>query len=112
MASVNYVKDPRGQLEKVLERLGWVRVTDRLYLDTCRWLREESGLWENDRSRLFVDEIGVFLYRLEEPTDESRWVRTWVRTAGLSHDRIFPNKHELVFDGGRLDLGNGAWLLT
>ena len=104
MASVNYVKDPRRQLEKVLEKLGWERVTDRLYLDTCRWLREESGLWENDRSRLFVDEIGVFLYRL----DGGRWVRT----AGLSHDRIFPNKHELVFDGGRLDLGNGAWLLT
>ena len=104
--------DPKEKLEKILEKLGWERVTDRLYLDSCRWVREEEGLWENDKSRLLVDGTGVFLFRADvvNPTGSWRRVRGWVRTAGLSHDRISPRTHELVFPNGwRLDLGNGAW---
>jgi hypothetical protein len=81
-----FIKDPGGKLEKVLERLDWERV--------------EPGLWEKDRSRLLVDNIGIFLYRLKSGA--------WVRTYGLAHDLISPRTHEIVFlDGSRLDLETG-----
>jgi hypothetical protein len=91
-------KNPGRKLEKFLEVHQWERVTDRFYLETSRWQRFESGLWEKGRSRLLVDNIGVFLYRLKNGA--------WVRTQGLSHDLV--SQEEIVFqDGSTLDLLTG-----
>ena len=97
-----FIKDPAGKLERVLERLEWERVADRFDLETSHWHRAEPGLWEKWPSRLLVDNVGIFFYRLKD----SRWVRTH----GLAHDLISPRTHEIVFiDGSRLDLETGEW---
>jgi hypothetical protein len=62
----NYQKSPDKGLEKVLQ--------------VCEWERMGPGLWEKGRSRLMVDNVGLFLYRL--------LAGAWVRSAGLSHDLI------------------------
>lgn len=49
-------------------------------LENREWRRLGSGLWSKKRSRLLVDNTGVFLFRL--------LAGYWVRTAGLTHDRI------------------------
>lgn len=62
----NYQRDPAKELEQVLR--------------TCGWKRIERGLWEKKACRLYVDEIGIFLYRL--------YNSQWVRTRGRSHNLI------------------------
>ena len=46
----------------------------------CQWRHVGLGLWEKGRSRLLVDNIGVFLYRCQDGF--------WLRMHGLSHPRI------------------------
>jgi hypothetical protein len=86
----NYETVPGEALEKVLE--------------SCRWCRVRGGerrLWEMGRSRILVDEIGIFLYR-------DFGGQVWVRTAGLSHNRIrHLRKRFLQFDGFTIDLLTG-----
>ena len=83
-----YQKDPARDLEEVLR--------------DCFWNKVAPGLWEKSRSRLLVDHIGIFLYRLL-----AGW---WVRTAGLSHNRIkvlHLRERVIRFDDFEIDLITG-----
>ena len=83
----NYHKHPDKDLEVVLR--------------ACAWEKVGAGLWQKGASRLFVDVVGVFFYRLIN--------HRWQRTHGLTHNRITLGPHNaIVFrDGGRLDLRTG-----
>lgn len=65
-----YKADPAADLAEVLE--------------ACLWERVRPGLWEKGRSRLLVDHVGLFHFRLYD--------NQWVRIAGLSHNNFLP-KH-------------------
>ena len=86
----NYETVPGDLLEKVLE--------------ACHWRRVKGGeirVWEMGRSRILVDEIGIFLYR-------NFGGQVWVRTAGLSHNRIrHLRKRFIQFDGFTIDVLTG-----
>ena len=86
----NYEENPGEVLEK------WLAV--------CHWARVMGGeprCWQLGRSRILVDEIGIFLYR-------DFGGQVWVRTAGLSHNRIRHLKKRLIqFDGFTIDLLTG-----
>lgn len=71
----NYHKHPGQKLEDVLE--------------ACLWVKVGRGLWEKGQSRLYVDNVGIFLYRFLGGA--------WVRTHGLAHNRIFPHARVIVF---------------
>lgn len=79
----NYSRDPAKELEKVLR--------------TCGWKRVERGLWRKEACRLYVDEIGIFLYRFRNGQ--------WVRTNGRSHNLI-THLNDLIihFDDSTLHL--------
>lgn len=85
----NYQKDPGPKLEAILQ--------------ACQWEQVGPGLWEKGCSRLSVDNVGIFLYR--------RFLEgfLWVRTFGLSHNRITHlSKRIIHFDGDHLlDLTTG-----
>lgn len=85
----SYERDQGLALEKVLE--------------TCHWMRVRGGeprLWEQGRSRIIVDHIGIFLYH--------NLGGNWVRIAGLSHNRINHLRERImVFDDFTLDLYTG-----
>ncbi|MFA5382457.1 MAG: hypothetical protein WC356_04770 [Candidatus Micrarchaeia archaeon] len=49
-------------------------------LKVCSWNQVSKDLYEKGRSRIYVDDIGIFLYR--------RLAGVWCRTCGLSHNRI------------------------
>ena len=86
-------KDPAKDLEEALVACQWSRAVSRT---------DTKGLWEKGRSRLYVDEIGVFLYRLLGDC--------WVRTAGLSHNRIkvlHLRERVIRFDDFEIDLITG-----
>ena len=83
----SYEAEPGEYLEKILEG--------------CAWCRVESRTWEMGRSRILVDEIGIFLYR-------DFGGRVWVRTAGLSHNRIRHLKKRFIqFNEFTIDLLTG-----
>lgn len=86
----NYQRHPGKKLECVLAACGWKQVGD--------------GLWEKGRSRLFIDIVGVFLYRwrpLFRPP-------CWLRVAGLSHNLIRHLPDRLIkFDDFTLNLLTG-----
>jgi hypothetical protein len=71
-------------------------------LQACLWERMGPGLWEKGRSRLLVDEIGAFLYRLQPQ-------RGWVRDAGLAHMHMRHLRDRLMYfpNGRKLDLLTG-----
>jgi hypothetical protein len=71
-------------------------------LEACLWERVEPDLWEKGRSRLRVDEIGVFLYRLYAK-------QGWVRTAGQAHMGMRGLPDRLIYfpDGFILNLLTG-----
>lgn len=85
MAKENYSKDPAKELEGVLR--------------SCYWRRAGKGLWEKEACRLYIDEIGCFLYRLLN--------NRWVRTHGRSHNLIthLPERR-IRFDDFTLNLLN------
>lgn len=84
----NYQRHPGKKLERVLAACGWEPIGH-----VC-------GLWEMGQSRIFVDHIGIFLYR-RRPT-------FWLRVAGLSHNRITQLHERRIFiDGYILDLNTG-----
>jgi len=62
----NYSRDQAKKLEKVLQACGWRQI--------------ERGLWEKGHGRLYVDEIGIFLYQFHNGQ--------WLRTHGRSHNLI------------------------
>jgi len=62
----SYVRSPVKAITNLLRELDWRPI--------------ERGLWEKGKNRLFVDEIGIFLFRYKEGR--------WVRTNGLSHNYI------------------------
>jgi hypothetical protein len=70
-------------------------------LRACAWKRVGSGLWEKEGFRLYVDDIGIFLYRLSYSDGWS----CWRRTHGLSHNLITHLPECLIrFDGFTLNL--------
>ena len=89
----NYQRHPGKKFEKVLAACGWEQVGD--------------GLWENPppgkgRHRLYVDNIGIFFYRLIDGQ--------WVKTHGLSHNLIRHRARFIAFgDMSTLDLLTGEW---
>jgi hypothetical protein len=86
----NYQRHPGKKLERVLATYDWEQVG--------------PGLWWKGNSRLYVDAVGVFLYRIQI----GHGVR-WVRTHGLAHNRIF-NPHIITFrDLSTLNLFDGEW---
>lgn len=89
----DYHKYPGRKLETALDLWGWKRIDD--------------GLWEKGQSRLYVDHVGVFLYRVKWVTPKSGW---WRKTHGLAHNRIFPNDRLITFrDLSTLNLLTGEW---
>ena len=86
-----YVKDPVEALEDILE--------------ACLWERVAPHLWEKGRSRIFVDEIGIFLFRGYRNYKPARWVRTH----GLAHlyIRHLPQLFILFPDEYKLNLLTG-----
>jgi hypothetical protein len=84
----NYQRHPGNKLEA--------------FLAARRWLNVGDGLWERGQSRLYVDAVGVFLFRQVNGA--------WTRTHGLAHNLIFPHKPEIIFrDLSTLDLLTGEW---
>ena len=71
-------------------------------LKSCLWERVGPDFWEKGSSRLRVDGIGVFLYRLYPQ-------RGWVRTAGQVHMgmRGLPDRLLYFPDGFVLNLLTG-----
>lgn len=82
----NYVKDPVRKLNQILR--------------ACHWKRIRPRLWEKGTCRIFVDAVGIFLYRLQA-------VR-WVRTQGLSFSDFQPKylaeRYIRFIDESRLNL--------
>jgi hypothetical protein len=81
----NYQRSPDKAIEGVLRDCGWECVF--------------PGLWQKDKTRLFVDDVGIFLYRLLSGY--------WCRTAGLSHDLIqisHLRERVLYFQGFEINL--------
>ena len=66
----------------------------------CGWQYVGPGLWEKGESRLFVDHIGVFLYR--------RVAGLWKQTHGLSYSRIIHLPERVI----RFDADYSLDLLT
>jgi hypothetical protein len=89
MANENYEQNQGRVLERVLETCHWMRVRGK-----------ELRLWEMGRSRILVDHIGIFFYR--------NLGGSWVRTAGLAHNRIchLPDRF-IKFDDFTIDLLTG-----
>lgn len=85
----DYHKYPGRKLERVLT--------------TCSWKQVGDGLWEKGQSRLYVDGVGVFLYR--------QMNGAWVKTHGLAHNRIFLLKSwKITFlDKSTLNRFDGEW---
>jgi hypothetical protein len=85
----NYQRHPGKNLERVLA--------------TCDWKEVSPGLWWKGNSRLYVDAVGVFLYRQTNGA--------WAKTRGLSHNRIFLLKSwQITFlDKSTLNLLDGEW---
>jgi hypothetical protein len=82
----NYQRHPGKKLERVLA--------------ACEWEQIGDGLWWKGKSRLYVDAVGCFLYRLHSSQ--------WVRVAGLSHARIRNlSERKIVFNDFILDLLSG-----
>ena len=71
-------------------------------LQACLWERVGKGVWEKGRSRLRVDELGCFLYRLHPQ-------RGWVRETGLCHMHMRHLPERLMYfpNDRRLDLLTG-----
>lgn len=78
----SYNKSPVEEFAKRLRAAGWKPIP--------------QGLWEKGRHRLYVDEIGIFLYRLLSGK--------WVRSHGLSHNRILKKDFIRFQDGFKLNL--------
>ena len=99
----NYKEDPEKYLIGVLE--------------ACRWEPAPHGYWTKGRSALYVDEVGVFLYRqlkeVEVYLDGEFQYRTqkpkWVRTHGLAYPDILhlPELYIKFLDGFKLNLLTG-----
>ena len=88
----NYQRHPGKKLERVLAACGWEQVGD--------------GLWWKESSRLYVDMVGVFLYRIQ-----IGFGVTWRRTHGLSHNLIPHKARRITFkDLSVLDLVTGDLL--
>jgi len=84
----NYQRDPGNKIET--------------FLAARRWLKVGDYLWERGPSRLYVDNVGVFLYRYRDGR--------WIRTHGLSHNLIHPWTYMITFkDLSTLDLLTGEW---
>lgn len=84
----NYDRNPGRRLEGILQ--------------ACLWEQIAPGIWEKSRSRLYVDSVGIFLYR---KTGE-----VWVRIYGLSHSRITASmlrERVIFFPDFKLDLHTG-----
>lgn len=66
-------------------------------LAACLWQPLSERLWQKGPLTLYVDEIGIFLYR------------HGARTHGLSHNRIRDLKRRMIRfrDGKTLDLETG-----
>ena len=87
----NCQRHPGNKLERVLATYGWEQVGD--------------DLWQKGQSRLYVDGVGVFLYRVTWVTPKSG---VWRRTHGLSHNLIPQRARRIVFkDMSTLDLLTG-----
>jgi hypothetical protein len=82
----SYVKSPVKAITDLLREVGWRPV--------------QKGLWEKGKNRLFVDEIGIFQFRLAEGR--------WLRVRGLSHNNILQRhlKNQCIHftDGHKLNL--------
>ena len=87
----NYQRHPDKKLERMLAAYGWEQVGD--------------DLWWKGSSRLYVDAVGVFLYRIE-----IGFGVIWRRTHGLSHNLIPHRARRITFkDMSTLDLLTGEW---
>ena len=87
----NYQRHPGEKLSRGLHVYGWELVGD--------------NLWEKWGSRLYVDSVGVFLYRVTWVTPKSG---VWRRTHGLSHNLIPHKARRITFkDLSVLDLTTG-----
>ena len=103
--SESYKEDPDKYLVGVLE--------------ACRWEPSPNGYWVKGRSCLYVDEVGVFLYRYLEEIGvyvdgmgtvlHQQHKKKWVRTHGLAYAYIqnLPELYIKFIDGSRLDLLTG-----
>lgn len=82
----NYQKNPEKKLVRVLA--------------ACEWEQVGDGLWEKGESRLYVDNIGCFLYRI--------LTGQWIRAAGCSHNRVRHLKERRIkFDDFNINLLTG-----
>ena len=82
----NCQRHPGTKLERVLATYGWEQVGD--------------DLWQKRESRLYVDSVGCFLYKLHSSG--------WLRVAGLSHNLISHRARRITFkDLSVLDLTTG-----
>ena len=71
-------------------------------LKACLWERSVGNQWEKGRSRILVDQTGIFLFRLQG--------HQWVRTYGMAHNRVerhLPDLRILFDDGFSLNLLTG-----
>jgi len=60
------------------------------------WRQIQKGLWQRGRHRLYVDGIGIFLYRLLHGQ--------WVRTHGLTYNHILTKDSIRFLDGYKLNI--------
>jgi hypothetical protein len=85
----NYMKNPSGKLIQVLS--------------ACHWEPVGFRMWEKGTCRLFVDELGIFLYQLQN----SKWVRTHGLTFTDFQPRYFIDYCICFKDQFRLNLAEG-----
>ena len=82
MSNESYDKSPAETLVKRLKAAGWES--------------RRGGLWEKGRHRIYVDGIGIFLYRLLSGA--------WVRTHGLTYNHILTKDSIRFLDGYKLNI--------